>query len=101
MAGCDLTVMFQRSLEEQTRGHRFRLVMPCCNTDVRKRFFNVRCIMVWNVGYEGDTSLIESVQRRWTKNIDGLRGLTYRERLKSLKLFSTKGRLLRTDLIKY
>ena len=48
VAGCDLTVLFQRSLEERTRGHRCRLVMPCCNTDVRKHFFNVHCIKVWN-----------------------------------------------------
>ena len=48
MAGCDLTVMFQRSLEERSRGHRFRLAMPCCITDVRKCFFNVHCIMIWN-----------------------------------------------------
>ena len=58
------------------------------------------CSCVGNLGYGRDTSLIESVQRRWSKNIDGLQGLTYKERLKSLKLFSIKGRLLSSDLFK-
>ena len=35
------------------------------------------CSCVWNVGYGRNTSLIESVQRRWTKNIDELQDLTY------------------------
>lgn len=47
-AGCDLSAMFQRSEVGWTRGHRHKLVMPRCNTDVRKKFFNVRCIGVWN-----------------------------------------------------
>ena len=45
--------------------------------------------------------MLESVQRRWTKNIDGMQGLSYGERLKFLNVFSIKGRLLRSDLIKY
>ena len=28
------------------------------------------CSTVWNVGYDGDVTLLEGVQRRWTKNID-------------------------------
>ena len=47
LPGFDLSVLFQRSLEERTRGHSFKLIMPHCNTDV-KRFFNVCCIRVWN-----------------------------------------------------
>ena len=30
------------------------------------------CSTLWNVGYAGYLSLLESVQRRWTKNIDGM-----------------------------
>ena len=56
---------------------------------------------VWNTGYCGDCRLLESVQRRWTKRIDGLSGVDYGGRLRSLDLFSVKGRLLRADLIKY
>ena len=33
---------------EKSRGHRFKLVMPPFNTDVRQGFFDVRCIRIWN-----------------------------------------------------
>ena len=39
------------------------------------------CCCVWNVGYIGDMKLIESVQRRWTKQINGLEGMDYGSRL--------------------
>ena len=56
---------------------------------------------VWNTGYVGDSVLLESVQRRWTKHIDGLGDVEYGDRLRGLGLYSVKGRLLRADLIKY
>ena len=56
---------------------------------------------VWNVGYVGDLKLLERVQRRWTKRIDGLDEMSYSDRLSELSLYSVKGRLLRADLIKY
>jgi hypothetical protein len=59
------------------------------------------CSSVWNVGFLGDLRLLESVQRRWTRNVDGLAELDYFSRLKQLGLFSIKGRFLRADLIKY
>jgi len=52
------------------------------------------------LGYRGDIVKLESVQRRWTREIQGTDGLGYVERLKYLKLYSIQGRLLRTDLIK-
>ncbi|KAK3857056.1 hypothetical protein Pcinc_036668 [Petrolisthes cinctipes] len=55
---------------------------------------------VWNTGYLGDLRLLESVQRRWTKHIDGLADLSYTNRLKALNLYSVQGRFLRADLIK-
>lgn len=58
------------------------------------------CSTVWNVGYVADVRLIESVQRRWTREIEGMRGFDYANRLHSLGLFSMNGRLLRADLIK-
>ena len=58
------------------------------------------CSTVWNVGYVGDLKLLESVQRRWTKQVEGLGDLEYGERLRQLQLFSIKGRLLRSDLVK-
>ena len=57
--------------------------------------------VVWNTGFVGDSRLLESVQRRWTKHVDGIGHLEYRERLLYLNMFSVKGRLLRADLIKY
>ena len=56
---------------------------------------------VWNLGYIGDLRQLESVQRRWTREIDGMEGLNYYQRLKALNLFSVKGRLLRHDIIMY
>ena len=59
------------------------------------------CSRVWNVGYLGDLNLLEFVQRRWTKQVDRLFNHSYAERLRPLNLLSVRGRLLRTDLIKY
>ena len=58
------------------------------------------CSTVWNVGYLGDARRLESIQRRWTREVEGLSGLEYVDRLKTLDLFSIRGRLLRSDLIK-
>ena len=56
---------------------------------------------LWNSGYVTDLRLLESVQRRWTKNVQGLENLPYNERISSLNLFSIRGRLIRADLILY
>ena len=56
---------------------------------------------IWNTGYHTDLSLLEKVQRKWTKQISGLDNLSYPERLRSLNLYSVQGRLLRADLIQY
>ena len=55
------------------------------------------CSSLWNLGYVGNMRMIESVQRRWTRQIGGLEELSYEERLKRLNLYSIKGRLLRCD----
>ena len=54
---------------------------------------------VWNLGYLGDTKYLERVQRRWTREVEGLSDLPYAERLKQLDLFSFQGRLKRADMI--
>ena len=59
------------------------------------------CSCVWNTGYAQDLKLLECVQRRWTKRINGLRSLSYEDRLRALNLYSVQGRLLRADLIQY
>ena len=48
----------------------------------------------------GNLNKLEGVQRRWTKQIDGLSNFSYGERLRKLKLYSVQGRLFRADLIK-
>ena len=56
---------------------------------------------VWNLGYVGDIRQLESVQRKWTKEIGGMRDMEYSQRLQVLNLYSVKGRLLRHDIVKY
>ena len=55
---------------------------------------------VWNVGYLENERRLERLQRKWTKETDGLTGLDYVTRLKKNCLYSIKGRLLRIDLIR-
>ena len=55
--------------------------------------------VMWNLGFLGDTRLLERLQRRWTRSIGGLEEVSYGDRLQRLGLFSLEGRLLRNDLI--
>jgi hypothetical protein len=55
--------------------------------------------VVWSPKLEKDKHLVESVQRRATKIIPGLKNKTYEERLKHMKLPSLSYRHLRGDLI--
>jgi hypothetical protein len=54
---------------------------------------------VWSPKLEKDKNLVESVQRRATRIIPGLKGKPYEERLKIMKLPSLRYRRLRGDLI--
>ena len=54
---------------------------------------------VWSPRFEKDKILIENVQRRATRIIPGLKGKSYEERLKIMKLPSLSYRRLRGDLI--
>ena len=49
---------------------------------------------LWNTGYITCLRLLENVQRRWTKNVQGLESLSYNERLSSLNLFSVTAGLV-------
>lgn len=53
----------------------------------------------WNPHLRKDINLIESVQRRFTRRIPGLRGLSYEERLRLLGINSLETRRHRADLI--
>ena len=58
------------------------------------------CSVLWNVGYIGDMKKLESIQRRWTREVDVIGELGYQERLRELGLYSVYGRLLRADIMK-
>ena len=58
------------------------------------------CSCVWNVGYLADVRRLESLQRRWTREVAVVGLLDYGARLRELGLYSVSGRLLRSDMIK-
>ena len=51
---CDL---FEMARNPSTRGHRLKLAIPVCRTELRRRTFGVRCVSVWN---SLPASLVES-----------------------------------------
>ena len=55
--------------------------------------------VIWHPRYIADIKKIESVQRRATKLIPAFENLSYKERLKKLKLFSMEYRRKRGDMI--
>lgn len=74
-------------------------MIPVYKTHIRPLLEFSSC--VWFTEYIGDLKLLESTQRRWTKQIAGMEEISYDQRLSLLNLYSVKGRLIRADLIKY
>ena len=40
--------IFEYARNTRTRGHAYKLSIPLCRKDVKKRFFAVRCVNIWN-----------------------------------------------------
>jgi len=55
------------------------------------------CVSAWS-HYKKNKELLEKVQRRFTKMIINMEGLSYEDRLQSLKLWSLEKRRNRQDL---
>ena len=57
------------------------------------------CASAWSPYYKKDKEVLKRVQRRFTKMIVNMDGLSYKDRLQSLKLWSLEERRNRQDLI--
>ena len=43
-----LSDIFEHVRNTRTRGHAYKLSIPMCMKDVKKRYFAVRCVNIWN-----------------------------------------------------
>ena len=57
------------------------------------------CSPVWRPYLQKDINMLEKVQRRATRMVEGYRGLDYFSRLKGMKLTTLETRRLRADLL--
>ncbi len=57
------------------------------------------CVQVWAPYYKNDIQALESIQKRATKQISGMWGFSYEDRLRELKLFSLERRRIQGNLI--
>ena len=73
------------------------IMLPLYNAHVRSRLEYAS--VIWNPYRQDDIQAIERVQRRATKLIRGMRGLSYTERLTALGLPSLQFRRRRADMI--
>ena len=43
-----LNDIIEYARDTRTRGHAYKLSVPLCRKDVKKRSFGVRCVNIWN-----------------------------------------------------
>lgn len=57
------------------------------------------CIQAWRPHLQKDIDVLEKVQRRATRMIEGLKDLYYEERLKVVRLTTLENRMIRADML--
>eukprot|EP00061_Rhincodon_typus_P011340 g36277.t1 len=66
----------------------------------RERVWRTRTTILQSTGKRKDIIELEKVQKRLIRMLPGMEGLSYKERLDRLGLFSLEHRRLRSDLLK-